>query len=101
MLKAAVIGIGEMGQNHARIYNEIEGVELVAVADTNSAARKLIEKKYRVKEYPDFRDLLNKEQPDLVSVVVPTVLHKEVALEVIKKGINLLVEKPLASDTKD
>ncbi len=100
MLNAAVIGIGSMGKNHARIYNEIEDVKLVAVSDIDEENKKIAEK-YRCKFYKDYREMLKKEKIDLVSVAVPTKLHKEVALEVMNRGIHVLVEKPIASTIKE
>src|SRR3989304_5008333 len=97
MLKVAVIGVGSMGRNHARIYAEMENVDLVAVADNNFALAEDMADKYRVKAYSNCADLLSKEKPDLVSVVVPTALHEEVGAEVLESGAHALIEKPIAS----
>jgi len=96
MLKAAVIGVGNMGRNHARIYNELPGVELVGVSDVDENNIQLISRRLGVKGYADFNQLLDETKPDLVSVVVPTVYHLDIARDVIKRGIHLLVEKPIA-----
>ncbi len=97
MLKAAVIGAGAMGRNHARVYAELERVRLVAVADVNPQALQAVGRRFGVRSYTDYREMLDVEKPDLVSVAVPTALHRTVALEVIARGINLLVEKPIAA----
>ena len=97
MLTAAVIGLGIMGRNHARVYNLLPNVDLVAVADIDTQALKQVVREYRVRGYKSYYDLLKQEQPDVVSVVVPTQLHRQVALDVIEAGVHLLVEKPLAS----
>ncbi|NJM08189.1 Gfo/Idh/MocA family oxidoreductase [Candidatus Gracilibacteria bacterium] len=97
-LRAAVIGVGSMGKNHARIYADLEGVELVAVADPEPSLCNAVAQKYRCTGYADHREMLAREQIDLVSVVVPTRFHYAVALDVIEAGVPLLIEKPNRSD---
>jgi predicted dehydrogenase len=101
LLNVAVIGVGAMGKNHARVYSDIDNVYLVAVADTNESNAKNIAKKYGCKSYKDYKEMLENEKLDIVSIVVPTNLHKKVALDVIEKGINVLLEKPIASTIKE
>jgi len=84
-----------MGKNHARLYSELAGVQLIGVADANESLADSIARSYGCKAYTDYRDLLAADL-DAVSVVVPTTLHRQVALDAIKKGINVLVEKPVA-----
>jgi predicted dehydrogenase len=99
-LKAAVIGVGSMGRNHARIYAELSGVELVAVADAEFENAKKVAEQLRCKAYKDYIEMLNVEKIDIVSIAVPTKYHRDVALECIKRKIPLLVEKPIA-DTEE
>jgi len=101
MIKAAVVGVGSMGRNHARVYNELEGVDLVAVADCNQATLQKVARIYRVKGYADCQEMLATEQPDIVSVVVPTQHHREVALAALDSGAHILVEKPIASTLEE
>jgi len=89
-----VIGIGNMGSNHARIYSEI--AELVAISDLNEGLGKKISEKHKCKYYKNYKDMLEKEKLDAVSIVVPTSFHTQVALEVINKKIPFLLEKPIA-----
>ncbi len=96
-LAAAVIGLGSMGMNHVRIYTDIEGVHLVAAADISPDRRRLAAEGRDARVYDDYRRLLAEERIDLLSVCVPTLLHLEVALAAIEKGIPLLVEKPIAA----
>jgi UDP-N-acetylglucosamine 3-dehydrogenase len=100
-LRAAVIGLGAMGTNHARVYSEIPGVELVAVADTDEARIDAAVLGTSGRGYADFARLLDGVRPDLVSVCVPTLAHANVAAAVIERGIPLLVEKPLAATLAD
>jgi predicted dehydrogenase len=97
VIKAAVIGVGSMGANHARVYTELDSVQLVAVSDSNADRLQFIAEKYKVSVYTDYRDLLVKEKPDVVSIVVPTKDHVAVALDCVRAGAHLLIEKPIAS----
>jgi predicted dehydrogenase len=97
MIRAAVIGVGAMGKHHARVYNELEGVELVGVADPDEARRQAVSRRFKVPAYSSHLQLLAAERPDVVSVAVPTVRHHAVALSVLEHGAHLLVEKPIAS----
>ncbi len=94
-LKAGVVGVGDMGRNHARIYNELEDVDLTAVCDTDEQRAARVSKIYKVPYYANAEKMLASTDLDLVSVAVPTTLHFEIASQVIDGGINLLIEKPL------
>jgi UDP-N-acetylglucosamine 3-dehydrogenase len=94
--KVAVIGVGAMGRNHARVYAEMEAVELVGIADADAVAAGQVARRYATPAYTDYLDLLAEQRPDAVTIAVPTVDHLEVALEVINHGIHLLIEKPIA-----
>jgi UDP-N-acetylglucosamine 3-dehydrogenase len=100
-LKAAVIGGGSMGRNHARVFADMEDVCLVGVADLNDRALSHFRQTYNIRTYTDYRELLEREQPDLVSVVVPTEHHFAVARDVIRAGVPLLVEKPIAATIEE
>ena len=95
-MRAAVIGAGVMGLHHSRVYAEMDDVDLVAVADPDTLACRRIATIYRPTIYADYREMLDKERPDVVSVAVPTARHVEVACETMSRGIHVLVEKPLA-----
>ena len=83
-----------MGQNHARVYSEI--ADLVGVADPNVKAGGPVSNRFNVSYFTDHRHLLQ-EELDAVSVCVPTEHHAKIALDVIRAGVPLLVEKPLAT----
>jgi predicted dehydrogenase len=97
MIKVAVIGTGSMGRNHARVYSELPGVQLMAVADSNLQTAEKVAAAFGGKAYGDYRELLDKEKPDAVSVAVPTALHEEVALMALDAGAHILIEKPIAA----
>jgi len=100
-LKTAVIGVGAMGRNHARVYSELPDVQLVGVADADAEAAAAVARRHAARAYTDYRHMLDELQPDAVTVAVPTVDHLEVALQVIGSGIHLLVEKPIAASVKE
>jgi predicted dehydrogenase len=96
MLRSAVIGVGNMGWNHARVYNELEGVDLVAVADLDGRIVERAAHVYGAKGYTDYQEMLRHEEIDAVSVAVPTQIHHETALAALQRGCHILVEKPIA-----
>ena len=91
----AVIGVGNLGQHHARIYSGIEGVELVGIADSNEKRLEKISSLYNTKGVLIFKELLDKI--DAASVVTPTTLHYSVAKEILQKGIHCFIEKPITT----
>lgn len=96
-IKTAVVGIGNMGKNHARIYKQIS--HLTAVVDINGSRGKKMADEFDVKWYKTIDELLKYEQIDALSVVVPTKFHYQVASESIKRGIPTLVEKPITESS--
>jgi predicted dehydrogenase len=100
-MRAGVVGLGMMGRNHVRVWDEaIPGVELVAVADPDPAAVARATAGRRARGYDDPRAMLQAERLDLVSIVAPTSLHLPVTLDALRSGANVLVEKPIAA-TRD
>jgi len=99
-LRVGVIGVGTMGKNHARLYSELLGVELIGVVDVNETLATSIAQSYGCKPFADCNDLLG-ENLDALSIAVPTTLHKNVALDAIQRGINVLVEKPIADTVEN
>jgi UDP-N-acetylglucosamine 3-dehydrogenase len=85
-----------MGRNHLRVLNDMPLARLVGVADADEATGQRSARLYGIKSYTDYRQLLDREKPEAVVIAVPTVMHRDVALEVISRGIHLLVEKPIA-----
>ena len=95
-LRAAVIGAGAMGRNHLRVLNDLHGVELAALADADEATAQRAARPYGVPPYTNYLELLDREKPDAVVIAVPTIMHRDVALAAIERGVHLLVEKPIA-----
>ena len=94
-LKVGVIGVGSLGQHHARVYTELSHAALAGVADSSEARAKEIGAKHKVPFFADYRELMPKVQA--VSIVVPTSLHHAVARDCLEAGVHVLVEKPIAA----
>ena len=92
-LRAAAIGVGYLGKFHAQKYRDLAGVELVAVVDASLPTAQGIASELGAAAFDDYRDVLDKV--DVVSVVVPTPLHYAVAADFLKRGVHVLVEKPI------
>ena len=98
-LRVAVIGVGHLGQHHARLLASIEGVDLVGVCDTNRSRADDIAAKFGGQSFGDLRDLVSRV--DAVTIAAPTVSHVELALPFLEAGIATLVEKPIASSVEE
>lgn len=94
-IRTGVIGVGSLGQWHARIYSEMEDVELTGVYDSAPGRALEIAERYHTKAFETVEDLAS--QVDAVSIVVPTHLHYEVFEKVLPFKVHMLVEKPIAS----
>jgi predicted dehydrogenase len=93
-IRVAVIGVGYLGEHHARIYSQMDGVELVGVVDVRSERAAEIAQKYGCRSYSDPGELLG--AIDAASVTVPTPLHHAVSKRLLSAGVDLLLEKPMA-----
>lgn len=100
-LRAAVIGTGSMGLNHARVYNELDAVELVGVADDSQLVVEQVGGRFRVPAYTDYRRLLAEQEPEAVTVAVPTGHHFTVARDALLAGVPTLIEKPIARTVEE
>ena len=99
--KVGVIGAGNMGNNHIRVYSELPGVDLVAISDVNPETSNDLATKYIANFYYDYTKMIETEELDIVSICVPTNLHYEVAKYCLEKKINVLLEKPIAANIED
>jgi len=96
----AVIGTGDWGKNHVRVYKELASTELVAICDVNAERAKNIANQFGVKAYTNSTRMLKNKKIEAVSVCTwSTRLAKE-ALKALKAGKHVLVEKPMATNTK-
>jgi len=95
----AVVGVGHMGRHHARLYHEMDGAELVAVVDTNAERAAEHANQYGAKALTSIDELPDNVRA--VTVAVPTIYHRAVAEPLLQRGMDVLVEKPLAPDISE
>ena len=98
-VRAAIVGAGYLGKFHAEKYAHSEKATLVAVADINKERAASVATQWGVAAVTDYRELMGQVQ--CVSIAVPTRLHYLVASDFLKHGVDVLVEKPLASDIRE
>lgn len=96
-VNVAVIGVGHLGQHHARVYTELENANLLGIVDTNEEQLEIVCKRLNTKGYKSYKDI--PEKIDAVSLAVPTKYHYDIALSLIADGINVLIEKPITETT--
>ena len=98
-LRCGVIGVGYLGQHHARIYSELEKTELVGVYDASKERAAEIAAKYGCKVFDSIESLA--ANADALSVAVPTDRHTQVALPLLESGCHLLIEKPICTSASE
>jgi predicted dehydrogenase len=94
-LRAAVVGVGSLGQHHARVYASLAGCRLAGVYDVDPARARAVAQRHAAPVFERLRDVI--AAADVVSVAVPTVDHHRVAKALIEAGKDVLVEKPIAA----
>lgn len=94
-LPVGVIGVGDMGQHHARVYTESPRVDLVGVVDEDEERAEAVAAEYSTRALDQSTVL---EQAEAVSIVVPTRAHAPIAREAIDAGVGVLIEKPFVRD---
>jgi predicted dehydrogenase len=98
-LKVGVVGVGAMGQHHARVYAELPDCELVGVHDIDAARAGAIAAEFGAAAYEELDALL--AAVDAVTVAVPTPLHHDIGLRCLRAGCDALIEKPLAPSLQE
>ena len=93
--KVGVVGVGYLGQIHAKIYHQMDNVDLVMLADTNLETVTALGEQYGCAVTTNYLEMIDKV--DAVSIVVPTSLHYDVAQPFLEAGIATLMEKPIAA----
>ena len=99
-IRVAVIGVGEFGRNHVRVWRETEGAELVGVVDTNPERAQKVAAEFGTRVI-DGIDALLAERVDAVSLAVPTKEHARLACRLLETGLDVLVEKPIAASLEE
>jgi predicted dehydrogenase len=98
-IRCGVIGVGSLGQHHARIYAELPDVELVGIFDTDPGRAAEVASRHGTQVFDSMEALA--EACEAVSIVVPTDLHAAVAGPVMRKGAHVLVEKPICASLRE
>ena len=98
-IRVAVVGVGDFGRNHVRVYREMPGVTLVGITDINSDRAKAVAAEFSTQALPDISALAG--NVDAVSLAVPTSEHARIGTRLLEQGIDLLVEKPIAASLEE
>lgn len=101
-LRVGVVGLGWPGETHLKHYNAQPGVSVVAVADPNAARLSKIQSTYNVPHaYSDWKELVERDDLDIVSVATPNYLHMPITVAALQSGKHVLTEKPIAANAAD
>ena len=98
-MDVGVIGTGVMGRNHVRVYSEMKEVHSLYLYDTDQKASEEVSKNYNVEVCRNMTDLL--QSVEAVSLCVPTPNHYTIAEEILRKGLSLLIEKPVCQTSSE
>ena len=98
-IRVGVVGVGYLGQYHAEKYSKLSEVEIVGVVDIDHARALEVAKRYTTKAFFHHSDLF--EDVHAVSIAVPTTLHYRVASDFLDNGIDILLEKPIATTVEE
>lgn len=99
-LRCGAIGVGRMGQHHARVYADLPETELVGVVDTNPERAREVAERHGCRAFTDERELLE-AGVDAISIAVPTSVHTATARPFLESGVACLIEKPLAPSAEE
>jgi len=100
-LRIAVAGLGSMGANHVRVLSDLPDVELVGVMDVDPSRVQRVTARRPFPGFDDLRRMLEETRPQALVVAVPTRAHAEVAREALRRGVHVLVEKPIAASVPE
>ncbi len=95
-IPVAVVGAGEFGRNHARVYRELPDTELAGIYDLSAEKARALAQEFHTRAFHDLSELRGSVQA--ASVAVPTEAHGEVGCDLLQMGIDVLVEKPMAAN---
>jgi myo-inositol 2-dehydrogenase / D-chiro-inositol 1-dehydrogenase len=100
-IRVAVVGAGQWGQQHARVFSTLPGSTLCAIASRNQEHAEARAAKWHTRAYTSIAKMLDCERPDLVTLSLPNEGHFEATLEVLEAGVPVLAEKPLVFDLSE
>ena len=101
-VNVGIIGVGAMGHNHVRVLLGLEGVKLVAIADSNKDTLKKVSSAFNISNiYLSYNKMLKKHKFEVIIIATPTKFHKKIAIDCLTSGINVFVEKPIAGSVSE
>ena len=98
-LKVAVVGVGHLGKEHARVYAELPGVELYGVVDIQGKQAEKIAQQYNTRHFSNYKEVIDKVTA--VSIAVPTKSHYAIAKEFLQQGVHVMIEKPMTGTVSE
>jgi predicted dehydrogenase len=98
-LRVAVVGVGDFGRNHARVYAQLDGAQLAGVVDIDPGRARKVAEEFSTAALPDIESL--RGRVDAASVSVPTIHHADIGCRLLEMGIDVLVEKPMAASLEE
>jgi predicted dehydrogenase len=100
--KVAIIGSGAIGQDHVASFKLHPAVQVVAVADVSPDRARETAERFGVPEiFTDYKELLARTDIDVVSIALPNYLHAKVALDALRAGKHVMLDKPMATNARD
>jgi predicted dehydrogenase len=99
LIRVAVVGVGDFGRNHVRVWREMPGVEFVGIVDINAERAAAVASEFGTRVFADISALA--ENVDAVSLAVPTIEHARMGRRLLEQGIDVLVEKPIAASLEE
>ena len=100
-VRLGIIGLGNMGQAHARLVQDIDGIELTAVAEVDASRRDKVAGRYGCKGFADAKNLLSSKTCDAVLIATPHYDHTPIGIAALKRGLHVMVEKPISVHKAD
>jgi predicted dehydrogenase len=100
-LRLAIIGAGIISQAHLKAAVEMPEIELTAIAEISKEKAEATAEEYGMRWYTDYIEMMDAEKPDAVIIALPHFLHKPASLEAAKRGIHILLEKPMANNVDE
>ena len=94
-VRVGVVGVGDFGRNHVRVFHDLPEAEIIGIHDADPERARQIAAEFGTRAFSDVRQLA--EQIDAATVAVPTILHADISSQFLENGVDVLVEKPIAN----
>jgi UDP-N-acetylglucosamine 3-dehydrogenase len=101
LIRGGVVGTGYMGENHVRVYSEMEDVKLMGISDPNTLRVKELATRYDTLPFADYKKMFERAKLDAISIAAPTTHHYSIVLDALEAGVDVLVEQPIADSVEN